>query len=205
MSLKLSVIIYQQLFRKLYKKNIMRIFKNFSEPFNRSEHMKLLHSQGRYQGTSKIGIWNQSEEKRVRMAEIRSRNTLDKSSHGYGSEYHMRQANRILLHNKFQGEQGYLYFLEFPGSIKVGFSKNWERRTTQQIIGGKVIAIISGPTNDLADLEFDTMIKFQKYTKLNEQGTHYTEFFEKKEKYKIYKFLKDSVKANPKLKFEIEN
>ena len=32
-------------------------------PWNRSEHMKLLHSQGRYQGTSKIGIWNQSQEK----------------------------------------------------------------------------------------------------------------------------------------------
>ena len=174
-------------------------------PWNRSEHMKLLHSQGRYQGTSKIGIWNQSQEKHDRMLEIRNRNLLDKSSHGYGSEYHMRQANRTLLHNKFQGEEGYLYLLDFPMSVKVGFSKNWERRVTKQILGGTVVAIISGPTNDLADLEFDTMIKFQNYTKLNQEGTRYTEFIDKNQKLKVYQFLKDSVKKNKNLKFEIQN
>ena len=181
--------------------------KSYSDPtqtlWNRSEHMKLLHSQGRYQGTSKIGIWNQSQEKHDRMIEIRNRNLLDKSSHGYGSEYHMRVANRTLLHNKFQGEKGFLYLLEFPLSIKVGFSKDWERRVTKQILGGKVLAIISGPTNDLADLEFDTMIKFQKYTKLDQTGTRYTEFLEKSQKNNVYKFLKDTVNKNKNLKFEI--
>ena len=174
-------------------------------PWNRSEHMKLLHSQGRYQGTSKIGIWNQSQEKHDRMLEIRNKNLLDKSSHGYGAEQHMRQANRTLLHNKFQGEEGYLYLLDFPMSVKVGFSKNWERRVTKQILGGTVVAIISGPTNDLADLEFDTMIKFQNYTKLNQEGTRYTEFIDKNQKLKVYQFLKDSVKKNKNLKFEIQN
>lgn len=99
--------------------------------WNRSEHMKFLHSQGRYLGTSKIGIWNQSEDKRTRMAELRTKNALDKTSHGYGSEYHMRISNRELLHNKFQGDSGYFYFLDFPESIKCGFSKDWERRTTK--------------------------------------------------------------------------
>ena len=175
--------------------------------WNRSEHMKMLHSQGRYQGTSKIGIWNQSDEKRQRMEQIRQRNLLDKTSHGYGSEYHQRLANRTLLHNKFQESNGFLYLLEFPGSIKVGFSKDWERRVNKQIpkmiLGGKVIAIISGPTDDLADLEFDTFIKFQAYTKLDSTGTRYTEFLEKSQKQRVYQFLKESVQKNNNLKFEI--
>ena len=80
-----------------------------TNPWSRSEHMKMLHAQGRYQGTSKIGAWNVSDEKRQRMAAMRVANALDKSSHGYGSEYHMREVNRELLHNKFQGETGYMY------------------------------------------------------------------------------------------------
>ena len=174
-------------------------------PWSRSEHMKMLHQSGRYQGTSKIGEWNKSEEKRQRMINIRSANSLNKDSHGYGSEIHMRIANRTLLHNKFQGEEGYMYFLKFPASIKVGFSKDWERRTTKQILGGQVIAIISGPTNDLADLEFDTFIKFQKYTMLDSTKTRYTEFMELKAKKQVYDYLKQRVKDNPKLKFLIQN
>ena len=173
--------------------------------WNRSEHMKQLHQQGRYLGTSKIGVWNQSQEKHDRMEKIRERNLLDKSSHGYGSEYAMRVNNRNLLHNKFQGANGYIYLLEFPQSIKVGFSKDWERRTTKQILGGHVIAIISGPTDDLADLEFDVMIKFQDYTKLDPNGIRYTEFLEKSKKKEVYQFLKDSVRKNKNLKFEVQN
>lgn len=189
---------------KKYKKKL------FSE-FNRSEHMKLLHSQGRYAGTSKIGIWNSSEEKRERMRNIRLANSLDKTSKGYGSEYHMRVANRNLLYNKFQGNTGYLYFLKYPGSIKVGFSKNWERRVGYQlehqfhVLGGKVIAIISGPTSELADLEFDTFTKFQDYTKLSQDGTRYTEFLDLKIRKEVYKFLEERVKSGKGLKFEIHN
>jgi len=167
--------------------------------WSRSEHMKNLHAQGRYAGTSRIGEWNVSQEKRQRMANYRKANALDKTSHGYGSEYHMRESNRELLHNKFQGETGYMYFLEFPGSVKVGFSKNWERRTTKQIMGGTVLMIISGPTTDLADLEFDTLMKFQDYTKLNNEGTRYTEFLEKTKKSQIHRFLTESIRKNPKL------
>lgn len=174
-------------------------------PWSRSEHMKMLHQSGRYAGTSRIGEWNRSEEKRQRMIGIRNANSLNKNSHGYGSEWHMRVANRTLLHNKFQGDEGYIYFLQFPATIKVGFSKDWERRTTKQILGGKVIAIISGPTNDLADLEFDTFIKFQKYTQLDSTGTRYTEFMDKRAKRYVYDYLKQRVKDNPKLKFEIQN
>ena len=174
-------------------------------PWNRSEHMKMLHQSGRYMGTSRIGEWNRSEEKKQRMIGYKTANSLDKNSHGYGSEYHMRQNSRTLLHNKFQGELGYMYFLKFPASIKVGFSKDWERRTTKQILGGQVIAIISGPTNDLADLEFDTFIKFQKYTQLDSTGTRYTEFMDLRAKKYVYDYLKQRVKDNPKLKFEIQN
>lgn len=193
---------------KIYKQ---KSFSSSTTPWNRSEHMKMLHAQGRYQGTSKIGLWNSSEEKRKKMALLGAKNALDKNSRGYGSEYAMRVNNRILLHNKFQGELGYLYFVEFPGSIKVGFSKNWERRINYQfpkmnhILGGKVIAIISGPTNDLADLEFDTFIKFQKYTKLSQDKTKYTEFMEKRVKNDVYNFLKKRVQENKNLKFEISN
>lgn len=182
-----------------------RLFSSLiNQPWSRSEHMKKLHAEGRYLGTSKIGQWNQSDEKRQRMKRIRNNNSLNKSSHGYGSEYHMRQANRTLLHNTLQGESGYLYFLDFPASIKVGFSKNWERRVTKQILGGTVISIISGPTDDLADLEFDTFVKFQEYTQLSEDGTRYTEFLDKKTKKDVYKFLEQSVKKNKKLKYEIK-
>ena len=183
---------------------IIKRFKLFSSGFNRSEHMKMLHSQGRYAGTSKIGQWNVSEEKRARMAELRSKNALDKNSTGYGSERAMRVNNRLLLHNKFQGEQGYLYFLEFPNSIKVGFSKDWERRTTKQILGGRTLMIVSGPTIDLADLEFDVFVEFQKYTQLNQDGTRYTEFLEKKVKQKVYKYIEDCVAKNPNLKYEVK-
>ena len=186
----------------------MTIFKLKSysdQPFNRSEHMKQLHQEGRYLGTSKIGVWNSSEEKRERMRNIRERNLLNKQSHGYGSEYHQRQNNRVLLHNKFQGENGFLYMLDFPGSIKVGFSKDWERRTQKQIIGGRVVLIISGPTNDLADLEFDTFIKFQKYTKLDESGRRYTEFLDRGVRRQVYNFLLEQVKLNRNLKLEVKN
>jgi hypothetical protein len=120
----------------------------------------------------------------------------------------MRQANRTLLGDKFQGESGFLYFLDYPASVKVGFSKDWKRRVEKQlpkqILGGAVIMIISGPTKDLADLEFNTMIKFQKYTKLNSEGTRYTEWLEKSQKRNIYNFLVSEVTKNPKLKFEIK-
>lgn len=192
-----------------------KLFSNLSfqqnKPFNRSEHMKLLHQQGRYTGTSKIGLWNVSEEKRERMRNIRAANSLDKNSRGYGSEYHMRLANKTLLHNQFQGEEGYLYFLKFPASIKVGFSKNWERRVEKQIpnqmhiLGGKVVMIISGPTDDLADLEFDTFMEFQKYTKLDSTGTRYTEFMDLRVRNKVYEFLIRKVKENPKLVIIINN
>lgn len=173
--------------------------------FNRSARMKELHALGRYKGTSKIGIWNSSDEKRERMKLIREKNSLDKNSRGYGSEYHMRIANRTLLHNKFQGAEGYMYFLVFPNSIKVGFSKDWERRTTQQILGGRVVLIISGPTNDLADLEFDTLNEFKQYTQLNAAGTRYTEFLNLSQKNKVYDYLKKKVQEIPSLKIEIEN
>lgn len=181
---------------------------NFSDLllcFNRSEHMKQLHKEGRYKGTSKIGIWNSSEEKRERMKNIRERNRLDKNSKGYGSEYHMRMANRTLLHNKFQGQSGFMYFLEFPKTVKVGFSKEWHRRLDKEITGGRVILIISGPTDDLADLEFDTFIEFQDYTQLDETGTRYTEFLDKKVKRKVYDFLLKKVKENRKLKIDVKN
>lgn len=181
-------------------------------PFNRSEHMKLLHQQGRYVGTSKIGLWNSSEEKRERMKSIFEHNALDKNSRGYGSEYAMRVNNRILLHNKFQGKEGYLYFVKYPASIKVGFSKNWERRLnyelpkTNHILGGKVIMIVSGDTSDLADLEFDTFIKFQEFTQLSQDKTRYTEFMDKKIRNEVYKFLKERVKdSNNKLKLIVDN
>jgi len=172
-----------------------------SDPFwNRSEHMKELHKAGRYQGTSKIGIWNQSQEKHDRMASLYDKNRLDKTSHGYGSEYAQRINNRNLLHNKFQGEEGYIYFLEFPKSVKVGFSKDWERRVTKQILGGKALMIIAGPTNDLADLEFSTLIKFQEFTQLDERGLRYTEFIDKSQKKKVEKYLKEAVKNNTNLR-----
>lgn len=172
--------------------------------WDRAQHMRELHAQGRYKGVdTKIGQWNVSEEKKLRMAALYEKNRLDKNSVGYGSEHHMRLRNRELLHNKFQGETGYFYFLEFPKSIKVGFSKDWERRTTKQILGGQVLKIISGPTNDLADLEFDAFMKFKDYTQLSSDGTRYTEYLDKKIKREVSKFLDDAVRKNPKLKYII--
>lgn len=188
--------------RKLYSNDISDLL---LYGFDRAEHMRQLHKEGRYKGTSKIGLWNVSDEKRERMKNIRERNRLDKSSRGYGSEYHMRQANRTLLHNKFQGEKGFMYFLEFPKTVKVGFSKEWHRRLDKEITGGRVILIISGPTNDLADLEFDTFVEFQDYTKLDETGTRYTEFLDKKIKKQVYDYLMKKVRENKNLKIDVKN
>ena len=182
----------------------MKIRRKLFSGWDRSSYMKELHAQGRYKGVdTKIGLWNISEERKQRMATLYDRNRLDKNSVGYGSEHHMRLRNRELLHNKFQGESGYFYFLEFPLSIKVGFSKDWERRTTKQILGGKVLMIISGPTNDLADLEFDAFMKFKDYTQLSSDGTRYTEYMDKKIKPQVTRFLNEAVRKNPKLKFEL--
>lgn len=178
---------------------------NFSG-WDRAQHMRELHAQGRYKDVdTKIGLWNVSEERKQRMSNLYEQNRLNKNSVGYGSEHHMRLRNRELLHNKFQGEQGYFYFLEFPASVKVGFSKDWERRTTKQILGGRVIMIISGPTDDLADLEFDAFMKFKNYTQLSDDGKRYTEFMNKSAKSQIYKFLEDNVRKNKKLNYEIKN
>lgn len=173
--------------------------------FDRAERMRQLHAEGRYKGTSRIGEWNSSDEKRERMKNIREQNQKDKTSHGYGSEYHMRLANKTLLHNKFQGENGFIYLLEFPNAVKVGFSKEWHRRTEKQIIGGRVILIISGPTSELADLEFDTLIEYQDYTQLDETGTRYTEFLDKSVKKQVYDFLMKRIKENHNLKIEVKN
>ena len=54
-------------------------------------------------------------------------------------------------------------------------------------------------------LSFDTMIKFQHYTKLDPTGTRYTEFLEKSKKGEVYKFLKEAVGKSSNLRFEIEN
>ncbi len=145
------------------------------------------------------------------MQGIYAKNALDKSSTGYGSELFMRSRNRELLHNKFQGESGFIYFLEFPGSIKVGFSRNWERRTTYELypkktyLAGKVLMIISGPTPELADLEYNTFIKFQPYTQLNSEGTRYTEFMQKSVKSRVRKFLEQAVAENSNFKIETSN
>ena len=174
--------------------------------WDRAQHMRELHAQGRYANVdTKIGLWNISQERKERMARLYERNRLDKNSIGFGSETHMRKRNRELLHNKFQGESGYFYLLDFPASIKVGFSKDWERRTTKQILGGNVVKIISGPTDDLADLEFDTFMKFKDYTQLDPTKTRYTEYLDKRIKLQVSKYLEEAVKKNPKLKFEVNN
>ena len=111
----------------------------------------------------------------------------------------MRVSNRLLLHNKFQGRQGYLYFLEFPSSIKVGFSKDYMGRVSY--LGGSIIRIVSGPTNDLADLEFDIFMKFMNFTKLNDEGTRYTEFMDKSIKNKVLKFIIERVNNIKELSF----
>lgn len=174
---------------------------SYKDNFNRSEHMKELHRLGRYKGTSRIGDWNRSEEKRERMRNYREMNSKDKSSHGYGSEYHMRLANRQLLFNKFQGDSGYLYLLIFPASIKVGFSKDYEGRT--HYLGGKIDHIVQGSTEELADLEFDIMIEFQDHTQLNSSGTRYTEFMDKVVLNRVRKFIDERVKSSRNLKYII--
>ena len=173
--------------------------------WDRAQHMRELHAQGRYKNVdTKIGLWNASQERKDRMRRYYEQNRLDRNSHGFGSQWHMRLRSRELLHNKFQGESGYLYLLDFPGSIKVGFSKDWERRTTKQILGGKVLRIISGPTNDLADLEFDTFINFKDYTQLDSTKTRYTEYMDKSALLDVSRFIDNAVKKNPKLKYEIK-
>ena len=181
--------------------------------FDRSERMKQLHKEGRYLGTSKIGDWNKSEERKERMKTIRERNSKDKTSKGYGSEYKMRVDNKNLLLSQYKGQQGYLYYLDFPtlSSVKIGYSKNWEFRTSYQIVSKKseihetILLVVSGLTEDLAELEFNALLDFQDYTRLNSSGTRYTEFLDEKVKSDLYKYILDWVKDNPGLNIKIKN
>jgi hypothetical protein len=109
----------------------------------------------------------------------------------------MRLTNRRLLHNKFQSQSGYFYILEFPASIKVGFSKNYEGRISY--LGGKILEVVAGPTNDLADLEFDILVKFQDCTLLSSDGSRYTEFMDKKISKEVIKFVNSTVKKSKNL------
>ena len=164
--------------------------------FDRSERMKQLHREGRYIGTSKIGEWNKSEERRERMKTIRDKNSKDKTSKGYGSEYKMRVDNKNLLLSQYKGQHGFLYYLDFPtlDCVKIGYSKNWEFRTTYQIMPKKsdipenILLLVSGLTEDLAELEFNALLDFQDWTKLNQDGTRYTEFLDDKVKSKLYNY-----------------
>lgn len=178
--------------------------KRFS--WDRAEHMRQLHAQGRYAGTSKIGLWNISEEKRERMAAIRAKNALDKSSTGYGSERYLRTINYELLKSKFHDKgsaPGFLYLIEFPKSIKAGYSKDWHRRLSREILGGKTICIVSGETLKLGQLEYDIFMEFIDYTLPNEDKTRYTEYMDKKIKRKVFEFIKKRVDQDPDLKFEV--
>jgi hypothetical protein len=205
------------IFRDLLKK-VFNDYSDFSDLvsidfFDRSARMKELHRQGRYLGTSRIGEWNRSDEKRTRMKLIRERNAIDKSSTGYGSERKMRLDNKNLLLTQYSGQPGFLYFLDFPtlNSVKIGFSKNWEFRTTYQLVSKKsnteedILMIISGVTEDLAEIEYNALLKFQEHTILDPTGTRYTEYLSRDIKADIYKYLEDEVRKNPKLKFEIKN
>lgn len=184
-----------------------------NKTFDRSARMKQLHAEGRYKGTSKIGEWNKSDERKERMKEIRNKNSKDKSSKGYGSEYKMRIDNKNLLLSQYKGQKGYLYYLNFPtiDSVKIGFSKNWEFRTTYQLVSKKseipeeVLIIVSGLTEELAELEFNALLHFQDYTRLDSSGTRYTEYLDDKIKKELYDYILNWVKDNPKLKIEIKN
>jgi len=179
--------------------------------FDRSERMKQLHREGRYAGTSKISEWNKSEERKERMQNIRSRNAKDKTSKGYGSEYKMRVDNRNLILSQYRGTPGFFYFLDFPtlDSIKVGYSKNWEFRTKYQLVAKKtntpekVLMILSGKSEDLADLEYNTLLEFQDYTRLDSTGTRYTEFLDRHVKSDVYSYILDWIKNSPSL-FNVE-
>lgn len=181
--------------------------------FDRSERMKQLHREGRYVGTSKIGEWNKSDERKERMKTIREKNSKDKTSKGYGSEYKMRVDNRNLLLSQYKGQKGYLYYLDFPtlSSVKIGYSKNWEFRTSYQIVSKKseipetILLVVSGLTEDLAELEFNALLDFQDYTRLNAEGTRYTEFLDEKIKAKLYNYILDWTNNNPDLKIKIKN
>lgn len=184
--------------------NLTMILQRKLFTWSRSEHMKKLHASGRYLGTSKIGLWNVSGEKRDRMSRIRSANQTDKTSRGYGSEYHMRVANRTLLSNKFQSSQGYIYFVQFPDKIKVGFSKEPDRRLGREITGGNLILLLSGPTNVLAQLEFDTFLEFQDYTLLDPTLGRYTEYLDPRVSKQVYDYLLESVSSDPTRGIKIE-
>lgn len=181
--------------------------------FDRSEHMRQLHKEGRYKGTSKIGEWNSSEERKERMKEIREKNSKDKTSKGYGSEYKMRVDNKNLLLSQYKGDPGYLYYLDFPTmkSVKIGISKNWEFRTSYQLVSKKseipekVLLVVSGLMEDLAELEFNALLDFQDYTRLNSNGTRYTEFLDDKVKKDLYDYILGWTKNKPNLKLTIKN
>ena len=57
----------------------------------------------------------------------------------------------------------YLYVIDVGNSIKLGSTNTLQRRMNS--LGGEWLFLLKGPTKDIAELERDTLIKFEKYSK----------------------------------------
>ena len=125
----------------------------------------------------RIAKFNKLDSVRSKRRDKAIDRALLKGSRGFNSEYSDRIRNCENIVSRFGLVQPrYLYVIDVGNSIKLGSTNTLQRRMNS--LGGELLFLLKGPTKDIAELERDTLIKFEKYTKLSEDKSFFTEFME---------------------------
>lgn len=168
----------------------------FRDSCSRSCHMRKLTAEGRYKGTNRIADWNRSEARKERISKLSKERHLIKGARGFNSEHSDRLRNyHNILNRESPDKDRFLYLLDFKDKLKVGSTSTFNRRMWTLSPDG-ILFLIKGKSPEIAKLEFDTLVKFEYYTLLNESGTHYTEFLDYKVKDEVIKYFEELLSSS---------
>ena len=158
-----------------------------------SHKIKNLHKLGVYKGTSRISIYNKSEEHR-KIASIKAKERrLNKGSCGFNSEYSDRIRNRDNIRSRYPlDSERYLYVLEYSDKIKVGSTSSLDRRLSE-LSGYCEKYLFKGTVFDISQIECDILIHFKNYTILDTTKTYYTEYLDKKCLTEVLQYIQNNI------------
>lgn len=168
----------------------------FRDSCSRSCHMVLLSRQGRYKGTTRIADYNRSEAHRTKCRQAAVKRHLVKGARGFNSEYsdRLRNYNNILSREP-SDKTRYFYIFEYETSIKIGSTSTLNRRL-DALCPISTIMLLSGPSHEIAKLEFDTLVKFENDTIVDSTNSYYTEFVSKSIKDSVVEFVNSQVEGS---------
>lgn len=135
--------------------------------------------QRRYKGTNRIADYNRSESHRIKCRELAYKRHTIKGARGFNSEYSDRLRNyNNIINRESADHKRFLYLIEFDSNIKVGSTSTFNRRMFA-LSPESIIRVFEGGSHEIAKLEFDTLVKFENYTLLNQNKTAFTEYLDK--------------------------